>query len=325
VNYLITAFIFMGFQAFFSGIETGLVSMRKSRVKLGVKQNNIQAKILNFFIERPGVMLATTLVGTNICVVCSANMVKEATLQFGYTKPWHILAATLIMTLFLLAAEIIPKDWFRQYPYHRCMLFAYPLFLAYIILFIPVRIMSAFTSYTTRIFSGKDSSGNSLMREDFRMLLHESEAAGIIDAEAADILDRSLLFHELKVSDIYLPLEKVDAIPGEMSLFEAVELCRKHKRSRLPVNSIDTKYHTWNGIFTLYDALFTIPEKEWKTTPVKKCIRTISAISENADMEDVLQKAKKSGNPLLIVHREGRKDEHIGIITSKDVLKVLFG
>jgi CBS domain containing-hemolysin-like protein len=69
MNYLITAFVFMFFQSFFSGIETGLVSMRKSRVKLGVKHNNIQAKILNFFIERPGVMLATTLVGTNICVV----------------------------------------------------------------------------------------------------------------------------------------------------------------------------------------------------------------------------------------------------------------
>jgi CBS domain containing-hemolysin-like protein len=270
-------------------------------------------------------MLATTLVGTNICVVCSANMVKQATVEFGYDKPWHILAATTIMTLFLLAAEIIPKDWFRQYPYHRCMLFAYPLFIAYIILFIPVRIMAAFTSYTTRLFSGKASSENSLMREDFRMLLHESEGAGIIDAEAADILDRSLQFHELKVSDIYLPLNKVDEIPGDMSLFEAVELCRNHKRSRLPVNFIKTENHNWNGIFTLYDALFTIPEKEWKRTPVKECIRPIALISEDADMEDVLLKAKKSGSPMLVVHSKGNKTKHIGIVTSKDVLKVLFG
>ena len=110
MTYLITAFIFMFFQAFFSGIETGLVSMRKSRVKLGVKENLTGAKILDFFIEHPGIMLATTLVGTNICVVCAANMVKKASASLGYTEPWHMLAATAGMTLFLLAAEIIPKD-----------------------------------------------------------------------------------------------------------------------------------------------------------------------------------------------------------------------
>jgi len=72
MTYLITAIIFMCIQGFFSGIENGLVSMRKSRVKLGIKQGELRAKILDFFIERPGVMLATTLVGTNICVVCAA-------------------------------------------------------------------------------------------------------------------------------------------------------------------------------------------------------------------------------------------------------------
>ena len=325
MSYLITAFVFMGFQAFFSGIETGLVSMRKSRIKLGVKQNKLQAKILNFFVERPGVMLATTLVGTNICVVCAANMVKQSAVQFGYDKPWHILFATTAMTLFLLAAEIIPKDWFRQYPYHRCMLFAYPLFLAYIILFIPVRLMAAFTSFTTRVFSGKESDSTSLMREDFRMLLHESEDAGIIDAEAADILDRSLQFHELTVSDIYLPVSHVCEISGDMTIFDAVALCRNHKHSRLPVKESDSRDHLWKGIFTLYDALFTIPETKWESTSVQECIRPVFTISESSSMEEVLQKAKSSKTPLLVVNRTGERDEHIGIVTSKDVLKVLFG
>ncbi len=325
MSYLIIAFLFMGFQAFFSGIETGLVSMRKSRIKLGVKQNLTQAKILNFFVERPGVMLATTLVGTNICLVCAANMVKQSVVQFGYDKPWHMLLATTVMTLFLLASEIIPKDWFRQYPYHRCLFFAYPLFLSYIILFIPVWLMAAFTSFATRMFSGKEGNSNSFMREDFRMLLHESESAGIIDAEAADILDRSLQFHELKVSDIFLPITKIDEIPGDMSVFDAVELCRKHKHSRLPVKAAGSHEHVWKGIFTLYDALFTIPEERWKSTPARECIRPVFTISETASMEDVLQQAKNSGTPLLVVHKTSKSDEHIGVVTSKDVLKVLFG
>ena len=326
MTYLITALIFMCFQAFFSGIETGLVSMRKSRVKLGIKQGELRAKILDFFIERPGVMLATTLVGTNICVVCSANMVKKSAAEFGYTEPWHILVASTVMTLFLLAAEIIPKDWFRQYPYHRCLFFAYPLYLAYISMILPIRIMAAFTSYTTKLFSGKNKDkSSSLMREDFRMLLHESEDAGIIDGEAADILDRSLEFHELRAYDIFLPFQEVDYIPGDMTVFEAVDRCRNHKRSRLPVMSAKHDAHRWKGIFTVYDALFAIPEKEWQTTPVRDCLRPVAGISEDADMEDILLKAKKSGTPMLVVHENGNENEHIGIVTTKDVLKVLFG
>ena len=325
MSYLIAALFFIGFQGFFSGIETGLVSMRKSRVKLGVKQNHLPAKILNFFVERPGVMLATTLVGTNICVVCAANMVKQAAVKLGYNDPWHILVATGIMTLFLLAAEIIPKDWFRQAPYHRCLIFAYPLFLAYIILFIPVVLMAAFTSFATRFFSGKESDTTSLMREDFRMLLHESEDAGIIDAEAADILDRSLEFHDLMVSDIYLPVSHVCEISGTMTVFDAVDLCRKHKHSRLPVKDSSSKDHLWKGIFTLYDALFSIPETQWKSTSVTECLRPVCTIWESNSMEDVLKKAKRAGTPLLVVARTDKENEHLGIVTSKDVLKVLFG
>lgn len=316
----------MCFQGFFSGIETGLVSMRKSRVKHGVKKNLLRAKILDFFIERPGVMLATTLVGTNICVVCSATMVKKSAVHFGYNESWHMFVASTCMTVFLLAAEIIPKDWFRQYPYHRCLFFAYPLYLAYILLIAPVRTMAAFTSYTTKLFSGKKVDKTaSLMREDFRMLLYESEDGGIIDAEAADILDRSLEFHELRAYDIFIPYHEVEHIPGDMSVYEAVDICRKHKRSRLPVNSSDKGINRWRGIFTVYDALFAVPEKEWKTTPVSDCLRPIAVISEDSQMEDILLKTKKSGTPMLVVHEKSNENEHIGIVTTKDVLKVLFG
>ena len=323
--YLVTAFIFIVLQAFFSGIETGLVSMRKSRVKLGVKEKQRRAVILDFFVEHPGIMLATTLVGTNISVVLAATMIKDSTEYFGFNKPWHMLVVTSLLTIVFLAAEIIPKDWFRQAPYHRCMLYAYPLYVSYLILYIPVRIMAAFTAYTTKLFSGKkDDTASHLMREDFRLLLHESETAGIIDSEAADILDRSLEFHELHAYDIFHPRQEVDDIESNLSVSEAVEFCRTNKRSRLPVRAPRGDKKHWQGIFTLYDAVFALPEDEWETTSVRECLRPAVSVSELADMEQILMQAKRSGSPMLIVHDRENK-EHIGIVTSKDVMNALFG
>jgi CBS domain containing-hemolysin-like protein len=293
-----------------------------------VKQNLRRAKILDFFIGNTGIMLATTLVGTNICVVCAATMTKLAASEFGFNSPVEMVVVTVVLTLSLLAAEIIPKDWFRQYPYHRCMLFAYPLYFSYIILFLPVRIMALFTELTTSLFSRKrkKDSAVSLMKEDFRMLLHESENAGVIDEEAADILDRSLEFHELRADDIYIPENKVTDIPGDISVADAVAVCRESAKSRIPVRAGTTGDGLlWKGVFSVYDAIFTIPEKEWQTVPVRECLRPLCSVPENGSMEDILMTAKSSCIPIMSVRSLDDEQKEIGIVTSKDVLKVLFG
>lgn len=320
----------MSIMAFFSGIEVGLVSLRKSRVKHGVKQKIRRAGILDFFIRHPGYMLATTLIGTNICVVCSSNAATRAALSFGYNSPISMVVVTFCMTLMLLVVEIVPKDWFRQQPYQRCLFFAYLLYTAFIILYIPAIIMSTFTSYVSKLVrrgkKGGDS-GQGLMREDFRILLRESESAHIIDAEAADILDRSLDFHDLTAKDILCPIGSVIEIPADMPVAEAVAFCREHGKSRVPV-TMDThvdEINNWKGVFTVYDALFDIPEDEWKTTLVRDCLRPAGTVQEDAGMEAILKAAKSSGTSILIVCADDEAKTHKGIVTPADVIKVLFG
>lgn len=328
--YIIATLLLMTVMAFFSGIEVGMISLRKSRVKHGVKQQIRRAGILDFFIRHPDYMLATTLAGTNICVVCSSNTAYRAASSFGYDEAGATIIVTLIMTIMLLIAEIVPKDWFRQQPYQRCLFFAYPLYAAYIVLYIPVRMISFFTAYISRLVKkdGKtSSSGSGLMREDFRILLRESESAHIIDAETADILDRSLDFHTMTAQDILCPIGSVIEISADMSIADAINFCREYGRSRLPVTT-DThrdKINKWKGIFTVYDALFDIPENEWKTTMVGDCLRPAGMIGENAGMEEILRTVKSSGTGILIVHAENESQTHKGIITSTDVIKVLFG
>lgn len=320
----------MTIMAFFSGIEVGLVSLRKSRVKHGVKQKIRRAGILDFFIHNPGYMLATTLIGTNICVVCSSNAASRAALSFGYDSPAAMLVVTICLTFMLLVVEIVPKDWFRQQPYQRCLFFAYLLYTAFIILYIPALIMSTFTSSVSKVVRKRKKSGDSgqgLMREDFRILLRESESAHIIDAEAADILDRSLDFHDLTARDILCPIGSVIEIPADMPVSEAVAFCRAHGKSRVPV-TMDTsveEVNNWKGVFTVYDALFDIPEDEWETTLVRDCLRPAGTVPEDAGMDEILKAAKSSGTNILIVCADDETHKHKGIVTSADVIKVLFG
>lgn len=332
MGYFIASIIFILAQAFFSGIETGLISMRKSRVRHGVKSGVSGAGILNFFITHPGYMLATTLVGTNICVVCTAKMAKEGTIALGFKGPMAMLSVTIILTALLLAAEIIPKDWFRQHPYHRCLMFSGVLQAAYFILYVPVHLMAGLTQITTRMIKNSSEPKKAeaaMMREDFIMLLRESETAGIIDSEAADILDRSMEFHEITVQDIFQPKQVVVDAPADMTVKEAIRLCGEKGVSRLPVrnpNNDENPNDTWLGVFSLYDMIFAIPEDQWNNSRIGDSMNSIASIPLNATMESVLLLAKESASPLLAVLSEtGANETHIGIVSRSDVVKRLFG
>ncbi|NOY76174.1 MAG: DUF21 domain-containing protein [Kiritimatiellaeota bacterium] len=333
MGYWIATFFFIAAQAFFSGAETGLISLRKSRVRHGVKSGARGAKILDFFITHPRHMLATTLVGTNISVVCASKMAKEGAAAMGLTDTASMFCLTLFMTLFLMSAEIIPKDWFRQSPYHRCLKFSVLLEISYRVLYLPVRLMSGFTKMTTTLLKGSDDSGKAeaaMMREDFSMLLRESVSAGVIDSEAADILDRSLEFHGTLARDLFVPKDEVVDAPANMTVKEAVRLCGEKGVSRLPVRPPDGNAagdrEIWIGGFSLYDIFFSLPENQWETTEIGTHSRSMRSVPLNANMELILLTAKEADSSLLAVNAgDGGVERHVGIVSGSDVAKCLFG
>ena len=332
MGYLMAACFFIAAQAFFSGIETGLVSLRKSRVRHGVKNGVTGARILHFFITHPGYMLATTLVGTNISVVCASKMAKEGIASLGLEGTASMMGLTVVMTILLMAAEIIPKDWFRQSPYKRCLIFAYLLKGAYWLLYLPVRAMTTLSRWMTRLLKGAEEIENSeaaLMREDFRLLLRESENGGIIDSEAADILDRALEFHGALAKEIFIPKEKVVDAPADMTVKEAVRLCSENNVSRLPVRTTEENIGNlskWIAVFSLYDVIFSQSSDEWSGDEIKDHSRPLKSIHLDSTMASILMAAKNADSPLLAVSSgDGSDAKQVGIVTASDVVKRLFG
>ena len=57
----------MAGSAFFSGIETGVISIHRMRLKHFVRRGSKRAGILQGYLDDSDRLLGTTLVGTNIC------------------------------------------------------------------------------------------------------------------------------------------------------------------------------------------------------------------------------------------------------------------
>lgn len=307
--------------AFFCGTEIGLISCQKPRIATLVKNGCKRAAIIQYILDRPALMLATTLVGTNICTVCASVLAKQVVLEAGMPKSSSAWIVTMILPIFLLFPEIIPKNWFRQSPSKRCTFFA-PLLLFMLIILYPIsKLISLFTNATATLFNhdSKNSQPNWLMRDDFSYLIRDSENAGIIDSEAADILDRSLQFHQLQVKDIVTPFRNVVHVSATTTIAEAAALCRQHDVSLLPIKA---KHGEWIGIFSIYDAIFSTNEKTWDKLIVTACMHKLFFLDSKQSLPEVIASAQKNNCRMLAVRDD--KGKAIGIVTPSDVSDKLF-
>jgi magnesium and cobalt exporter, CNNM family len=307
--------------AFFTGNEIGLISCQKPRIATLVKNGSKRAAIIQYILDRPALMLSTTLVGTNICTVCASVLAKQVAIEAGMPKDNAVWAVTMILPIFLLFPEIIPKSWFRQSPAKRCTFFA-PLLLFMLIILYPIsKMIALFTIGMVKLFNRESTSSqpNWFMRDDFRYLIRDSENAGVIDSEAADILDRSLQFHHLQVKDILMPFRNVIHVSETTNIAEAAELCSKHDISLLPIKSQKGK---WIGIFSIYDAIFSSNEKPWDKLTVTACMHELFFLESTQSLPDVISSAQKNNCRMLAVRDE--KGKAIGIVTPSDVSDKLF-
>ena len=129
-RYLFLTLLFSIFQGIFSGLETGLVSVLRPRAEHAAEQGGRRARMLVYFLHRPGIMIATALIGVNISVVLASLMAKELFRTLNWTGSTALTLGSMALSVLMLFFEILPKNWFRENACARCTYFA-PLFFAF--------------------------------------------------------------------------------------------------------------------------------------------------------------------------------------------------
>jgi Mg2+/Co2+ transporter CorB len=105
--------------AFYAGIETGMISIHRMRLRHFVREGLPGAEILEGFLSKPDRLLGTTLVGTNLCMVIVS--VVHTSLGARLSEKWgEPVAAVMATVLVLICCEYLPKAWFLSKPFDRC-------------------------------------------------------------------------------------------------------------------------------------------------------------------------------------------------------------
>ncbi len=318
--------------ACFSGFENGIVSVRQARLEHAIAQGQRSARLIKWFLDHPGRMMATVLLGNNL-VNCFASIYFDeliSALPFlhgHHASLWLATGISIVMVFILLiVGEITPKVWFRQNPLPRTQLLIYPMYLLSWLFSPFVLALTAFTSLLRRCFPTSERTEEiARAREEFRIMLRESEENALIDREARGLLENALDYHGRRVRDVMTGRGDVLTVPADYTLAQAIAYSEQTGCSRFPVTrgGKAPSATSWIGIFSVYDAVYRVDRARWGDEPVLRHIRPLVTIHEDAAVHQVLPRMTLNHTPLLaVLDRQGLP---AGLVTADDVVQPLFG
>lgn len=306
-----------------SGLEIAFVSSNKLYIELERKRGAIWARLVSVLLKRPARVIGALLVGNNIALVLYGIVMAKV------LEPWlrglHqgevfvLVAQTVLSTLLILVVgEFLPKAVFRIDPNRMLGVFALPLQVLFIILWLPMMLMTGISELILRAFGVKSKPGQvAFGRIDLDEFLKEATnnqpSDATMDAEV-EYFRNTLELSNTKVRELMVPRAEIEAIEVD----ETTE--RLHKRfvdtgmSKLLVykGSIDNIIGYVHG----YE-LFRQPRS------IRSVMRPVNFIPGTMPADEVLQMFIKQRTHMAVVVDEFGGTA--GMLTMEDVVETIVG
>ena len=305
-------------EAFFSGSEIALISADRANLRRRASQGEARAALAERLLAKPQVLLATTLMGTNLATITFSVTVALALLS-GAAESSTLLAVLLVTPMTLIFGEVIPKSLFQQHADRIVTKIVIPLRLASVVLRPGIWIMSGFAGAMTRLLR-TDRERAFITRDELAMLI-ESEPIGPseITEEEREMIANVFELSEAEVHAVMVPLSEVTALPEDTTLAEAALEIVDKQHSRMPV--FRSRVDDVVGVVHVFDLLQAGAGSQERT--VGAVARPATFVPESMRAVDLLVELQGTGSHMAIV-----VDEYggaVGIVTVEDLLEEIVG
>lgn len=295
----------------FAGIEAGLLSLDRVRLRHQVKVQNHSAIMLDGLLKEPERLLATVLLVTNFADIAGLLLLTRRLVALLGTLGYPV-ALLVAGPVYLFLLGVLPKSLFRRFPYRALAAFAGLLVFTSRLLW-PVlemgaqigRLLFRRTDAPPRLFAA---------REDLKQLAVESERQGALSSAERAMIHNVVDFRTVKVSDVMVPREQIVSVTPEATVSEVLELSGTTGIDRLPVISSDG---TALGLVNVFDVLLDqVPPQA-----LRHYTRRIVSAAENESAYRIIRRLRAARLTLAAVLNE--RDELAGIVTVEDLVRRL--
>ena len=323
-NAIFFLFLALIFSAFFSAMEIAFLASNRLKIEVDKTKGTLLSKLQTIFYRNESKIIAFILLGNNASLVVygisAAKLLGPVLMGWGIeSEAVLLLLQTLLSTiLVLVAAEFIPKSLVQYNPNRFLKIGTFPLFVLYLILFVPTHIVLAFSWIVLKAF-GYDQKTNQKVFSKVDLEHFVDDISERIDSEEVSSEDMNLLknaldFSNVKARDCMIPRTEIIAVDIDDSLDTVMQLFIAKGLSKVIIyrDSIDNII----GYVHSYD-LFKSPQS------IKQILLPIHFVPSVTTGEELLSKfTEQSGNIAIVSDEYGGT---AGMVTLEDVIEEIFG
>ncbi|MBL6660088.1 MAG: hemolysin family protein [Crocinitomicaceae bacterium] len=323
-NAIFFLFVALVFSAFFSAMEIAFLASNRLKIEVDKTKGTLLSKLQTIFYRNESKIIAFILLGNNVSLVVygisAAKLLGPVLMGWGIeSEAGLLLLQTLFSTiLVLVAAEFIPKSLVQYNPNRFLKIGTFPLFILYLILFVPTHIILAISWVVLKAF-GYDQKTNQKVfskvdLEHFVDDISERMDSAEVSSEDMNLLKNALDFSNVKARDCMIPRTEIIAVDIDDSLDTVMQLFIAKGLSKVIIyrDSIDNII----GYVHSYD-LFKSPQS------IKQILLPIHFVPSVTTGEELLSKfTEQSGNIAIVSDEYGGT---AGMVTLEDVIEEIFG
>ncbi|WP_373766845.1 HlyC/CorC family transporter [Glaesserella sp.] len=205
----ITLAILLLLSAFFSGSETGLMSLNRYRMRHLAEKGHKGAKLAEKLLSKTDTLLSLILICNNVVNIAASAIATMIGLQIS-GEAGVAVATGLLTFVMLVFSEILPKTVAALYPEKIGFLASYLLMPLQKILMPVVFFMNLIIGGLMKLFRIRKSEKSGLSAEELRSVV--LEAGRFIPTSHQDMLVSILDMEKVTVDDIMVPRNDIGGI-----------------------------------------------------------------------------------------------------------------
>lgn len=296
----------------FSGLETGIYSLDKERLRVLVAQGDARARRLHALLADPEGLISTLLAGNGLALFVLSGLATTWMIGAGVARPelWSLL--TVAPAVFW-TAEILPKDLFRRHAETLTYASVGFLALARRALAPLVWIMKGSGVLLMRALRPRDQT---LTRRRLGYLFLEGVQDGLMSPYENRLIRNILELGSRKVGDVRVPLSKVVSVPASATAVEVVATAGARWHSRLLV--LGNSPGEVLGAVHVLDAQLA----GGRDATAGMLAKPLPRIAATLPVQQALSVLRRSGQSMALTEDGGRVE---GLVTLKDLVEEVVG
>jgi CBS domain containing-hemolysin-like protein len=225
----------------YSGIEAGLLTLSRVRLQGRLRAGDPAAARLHRLLSHPERLLATVLLVTNFADVAALVLVTDALVRRFGAPDGYLLAFVVLLPVYLIGVQLIPKSLFRRFPYRALAALAGLLEITGKLLTPVLHLGAALAQVLTRR-SGEVSAAATprrvnvfVAREELKNFAAEGERTGALSRAERGMIHTVVDFRAVRARDVMVPLPAPVIVQAGLRVADVLRHAASQRLECVPV------------------------------------------------------------------------------------------